>query len=30
VAGLISAAEDMRDRGDFSALESGVRIEDWL
>ncbi len=30
VAGLISAAQNMLDRGDFSALSSGVRIEDWL
>jgi 2-methylisocitrate lyase-like PEP mutase family enzyme len=27
---LISAAEEMRDRGDFSALGSGAQIENWL
>jgi len=30
VAALVSAAEDMRDRGDFSALGSGVQIENWV
>jgi 2-methylisocitrate lyase-like PEP mutase family enzyme len=30
VGALISAAEDIRDRGDFSALASGARIGDWL
>jgi 2-methylisocitrate lyase-like PEP mutase family enzyme len=30
VAALVSAAGDMRDRGDFSALGSGAQIEDWL
>jgi 2-methylisocitrate lyase-like PEP mutase family enzyme len=30
VAALVSAAEDIRDRGDFSALGRGERIEDWL
>lgn len=30
VAGLISAAKEMRDRGDFSALGAGVQIGDWL
>jgi 2-methylisocitrate lyase-like PEP mutase family enzyme len=30
VASLVRAAEDMRDRGDFSALQSGVQIENWL
>jgi 2-methylisocitrate lyase-like PEP mutase family enzyme len=29
-AALISAAEAIRDRGDFSALASGARIGDWL
>jgi len=30
VSALIAAAEKMRDLGDFSALDAGVRIEDWL
>jgi 2-methylisocitrate lyase-like PEP mutase family enzyme len=30
VGALISAAEEMRDRGDFSALGSGAQIEKWL
>jgi 2-methylisocitrate lyase-like PEP mutase family enzyme len=30
VGALISAAEGMRDRGDFSALGSGAQIENWL
>lgn len=30
VGALISAAEDIRDRGDFSALASGATIGDWL
>ena len=30
VAALVSVAEDMRDRGDFSALGSGVQIENWV
>jgi 2-methylisocitrate lyase-like PEP mutase family enzyme len=30
VAGLIAAAQDIRDRGDFSALADGVQIDDWL
>jgi 2-methylisocitrate lyase-like PEP mutase family enzyme len=30
VGALISAAEEMRDRGDFSALGSGAQIENWL
>jgi 2-methylisocitrate lyase-like PEP mutase family enzyme len=30
VAGLIAAARDIRDRGDFSALAHGVEIDDWL
>jgi 2-methylisocitrate lyase-like PEP mutase family enzyme len=30
VAGLVSAAEGIRDRGDFSALSEGVRIDGWL
>jgi 2-methylisocitrate lyase-like PEP mutase family enzyme len=30
VAGLISAARDMLERGDFSSLGSGAQIEDWL
>jgi 2-methylisocitrate lyase-like PEP mutase family enzyme len=30
VGALISAAEDIRDRGEFSALASGARIGDWL
>ncbi len=29
VGALISAAEDMH-RGDFSALASGAKIDDWL
>ena len=30
VAGLVSAAEAIRDRGDFSALASGAKLDDWL
>jgi 2-methylisocitrate lyase-like PEP mutase family enzyme len=30
VAGLVSAAEEIRDRGDFSALARGIRIDEWL
>jgi 2-methylisocitrate lyase-like PEP mutase family enzyme len=30
VAGLVSAAEAIRDRGDFSVLAGGVKIEEWL
>jgi 2-methylisocitrate lyase-like PEP mutase family enzyme len=30
VGALISAAEEMRDRGDFSALGSGAQVENWL
>ncbi|MFL6188866.1 MAG: isocitrate lyase/phosphoenolpyruvate mutase family protein, partial [Actinomycetes bacterium] len=30
VAGLVSAAEAIRDRGDFSALASGAKIDEWL
>jgi 2-methylisocitrate lyase-like PEP mutase family enzyme len=30
VAGLVAAAEAIRDRGDFSALAGGVNIEEWL
>jgi 2-methylisocitrate lyase-like PEP mutase family enzyme len=30
VAGLVSAAEQIRDRGDFSALAKGVKIDAWL
>ena len=30
VAGFIAAAQDIRDRGDFSALAHGVQIDDWL
>jgi 2-methylisocitrate lyase-like PEP mutase family enzyme len=30
VGALISAAEEIRDRGDFSALGSGAQIENWL
>jgi 2-methylisocitrate lyase-like PEP mutase family enzyme len=30
VAGLVSAAEAIRDRGDFSALGGGVTIDEWL
>jgi len=29
-AGLISAAERIRDDGDFTALRSGVKIDEWL
>jgi 2-methylisocitrate lyase-like PEP mutase family enzyme len=29
-AGLISAAERIRDDGDFSALDAGVKIDEWL
>jgi 2-methylisocitrate lyase-like PEP mutase family enzyme len=29
-AGLVSAAEEIRDRGDFSALSEGVKIDEWL
>jgi 2-methylisocitrate lyase-like PEP mutase family enzyme len=30
VAGLVSAAERIRDGGDFSALAEGVKIDQWL
>jgi 2-methylisocitrate lyase-like PEP mutase family enzyme len=30
VAGLVSAAERIRDGGDFSALAEGVKIDEWL
>jgi 2-methylisocitrate lyase-like PEP mutase family enzyme len=30
VAGLVTAGTDIRDRGDFSALVSGIEIGDWL
>jgi 2-methylisocitrate lyase-like PEP mutase family enzyme len=30
VAALVSAAEQIRDDGDFSALGTGVRIDEWL
>ena len=30
VAGLVSAAEQIRDHGDFSALAKGVKIDAWL
>jgi 2-methylisocitrate lyase-like PEP mutase family enzyme len=30
VAGLVSAAEQIRDGGDFSALAGGVKIGEWL
>jgi 2-methylisocitrate lyase-like PEP mutase family enzyme len=30
VAALVSAAEAIRDGGDFSALSGGVRIDEWL
>jgi 2-methylisocitrate lyase-like PEP mutase family enzyme len=30
VAGLVSAAEQVRDRGDFSALAQGAKIGEWL
>jgi 2-methylisocitrate lyase-like PEP mutase family enzyme len=30
VAGLVSVAEAIRDRGDFSPLAEGVDIDDWL
>ncbi len=30
VAGLVSAAERIRDHGDFSVLAAGVRIDQWL
>jgi len=30
VAGLVSAAEAIRDRGDFSVLAGGVKIDEWL
>jgi len=30
VAGLVSAAEAIRERGDFSVLAGGVKIEEWL
>ena len=30
VAGLVSAAERIRDDGDFSALAGGVKIDEWL
>jgi 2-methylisocitrate lyase-like PEP mutase family enzyme len=29
-AGLVSAAERIRDTGDFSALAEGVKIDEWL
>jgi 2-methylisocitrate lyase-like PEP mutase family enzyme len=29
-AGLVAAAERIRDRGDFSLLAGGVKIDDWL
>jgi len=29
-AGLVSAAERIRDDGDFSALGAGVKIGEWL
>ena len=29
-AGLISAAERIRDDGDFTALRTGVKIDEWL
>jgi 2-methylisocitrate lyase-like PEP mutase family enzyme len=29
-AALVSAAEQIRDRGDFSALSEGVKIDEWL
>jgi 2-methylisocitrate lyase-like PEP mutase family enzyme len=30
VAGLVSAAQRIRDSGDFSALAEGVKIDEWL
>ncbi len=30
VAGLVSAAQEMQARGDFSSLAEGVMIDDWL
>ena len=30
IAGLVAAAEAIRDRGDFSALASGVDIDEWV
>jgi hypothetical protein len=30
VSALIAAAEKIRDRGDFSALDAPVQIEEWL
>jgi 2-methylisocitrate lyase-like PEP mutase family enzyme len=30
VAGLVSAAQRIRDGGDFSALAEGVKIGEWL
>ena len=30
VAGLVSAAERIRDHGDFSGLAGGVKIDEWL
>jgi 2-methylisocitrate lyase-like PEP mutase family enzyme len=30
VAGLVSAAERIRDSGDFSSLAAGVKIDEWL
>ena len=30
LAAMASAAEEMRDRGDFSALDAPVRLEEWL
>jgi 2-methylisocitrate lyase-like PEP mutase family enzyme len=30
VAGLVSAAERIRDSGDFSSLASGVKIDEWM
>jgi 2-methylisocitrate lyase-like PEP mutase family enzyme len=30
VAALVGAAQEIRDRGDFSALASGAKIDEWL
>jgi 2-methylisocitrate lyase-like PEP mutase family enzyme len=30
LAGLVAAAEQIRDRGDFSGLAAGVKINEWL
>jgi 2-methylisocitrate lyase-like PEP mutase family enzyme len=30
VAGLVSAAQAIRDSGDFSTLAQGVKIDEWL